>query len=126
MDSDDEWVEPEMHPLWEYPAYPRSKVHTLMTFDLTSPIPSTPIKVGGVMELTHPPLTGNSCGSGGGGVGGEGGGGGRRCNGVVLWMDYQLTDQFTTTTGLVKVGTYAHRCEQHTGEVSCDPVLYLV
>ena len=94
VNSDDEWVEPEMHPLWEYPTYPRSKVYTLMNFDLAAPVPSTPIRVGGVMELTHPPLPSGN----GGGRGREG-----RCNGVVLWMDYQLTDQITTTTGLTKV-----------------------
>jgi hypothetical protein len=93
VNSDDEWVEPEMHPLWEYPTYPRSKVYTLMNFDLAAPVPSTPIRVGGVMELTHPPLPSGN----GGGRGREG-----RCNGVVLWMDYQLTDQITTTTGLTK------------------------
>ena len=93
VNSDDEWVEPEMHPLWEYPAHPRSKVYTLMNFDLIALVPSTPIRVGGVMELTHPPLPSSS-------RGGEG-----RCNGVVLWMDYQLTDQITTTTGLMTVCT---------------------
>ena len=96
MNSDNEWVEPDVHSLWEYPAYPRSDVHTLMNFDLSSPVPSSPIRVGGAMELTHPPITEGESGSS---VGGG------RCNGVVLWMDYQLTDHHITTTGLVKVCT---------------------
>ena len=93
MTSDNEWVEPEMHPLWEYPSYPRSDTLKLMTFDLSCPVPSTLMRETGVMEIAHPPAIID---------GGQGEGGGR-CNGVVLWMDYQLTDQHTTTTGLVKV-----------------------
>ena len=88
-----------MHPLWEYPAYPRSDVIKLMTFNLSSPVPSTPIRAVGTIDLTHPPSINASTSS-------EGGGGGdvsRRCNGVVMWMDYQLTDQHISTTGLVKV-----------------------
>ena len=102
MNSDDEWVEPEMHSLWEYPAYPRSEVVALMNFDLTTPVPITPMRGGGVIEVTH------QLGSNGGGRGGGGGGGGGRCNGVVLWMDYQLTDKIITTTGLIKVYTHTY------------------
>ena len=95
--SDDEWVEPETHPLWEYPAYPYSDVHTLMNFDLTSPVPSTTVRTGGTVELTGGRQTQE-----GDSEGGEGRGG-RRCNAVVLWMDYQLSEQHRSTTGLVKV-----------------------
>ena len=83
--TEDEWVEPEMHPLWEYPAYPRSEVHTLMNFDLTSHIPNTITRASGTMQLTS-----SSCQTG-------------RCNAVVMWMDYQLSEQYRSTTGLVKV-----------------------
>ena len=100
----DEWVEPEMHPLWEYPTYPRSEVHTLMTFNLASPIPSSPIMVGGTMELTRrSPLSNGSSRYCEGGQGGQGAVGSGRCNAVVLWMDYQLSEQHTSTTGLIKV-----------------------
>ena len=34
-----EGIEAEPHPLWEYPAYPRSEVVELMTFDLTVGVP---------------------------------------------------------------------------------------
>ena len=97
MASDDEWVEPETHPLWEYPAYPCSDVHTLMNFDLTSPVPSTAVRTGGMIDLTDGGRT-----QGGDREGGVGRGG-RRCNAVVLWMDYQLSEQHRSTTGLVKV-----------------------
>ena len=89
-----------MHPLWEYPAYPRSDVIKLMTFNLSSPVPSTPIRAVGTIDLTHPPINGSTNTSSEGGGGGDGS---RRCNGVVMWMDYQLTDQHISTTGLVKV-----------------------
>ena len=92
---EDEWVEPETHPLWEYPAYPCSEVHTLINFDLTSPVPSTTIRSCGMMELTGEKQAMDSKGGEEGGV--------RQCNAVVLWMDYQLSEQHRSTTGLVKV-----------------------
>ena len=92
MMSDDEWVEPETHPLWEYPAYPRSAVHTLMNFDLTSPVPSTTVRTSGTIDLISDQLSS------------DGGSKGRQCcNAVVVWMDYQLLEQYRSTTGLVKV-----------------------
>lgn len=88
--TEDEWVEPETHPLWEYPAYPRSEVHTLMNFDLTSHVPNTITRASGTMQLTSDSNS-SSCQTE------------RRCNAVVLWMDYQLSEQYRSTTGLVKV-----------------------
>ena len=109
MTTDDEWVEPEPHPLWEYPAYPRSKVHELMNFDLAAPVPNKPIKVAGTIDLTSGArLSGERESNGVGGGGGRGGGGregGREesCNAVVMWLDYQLSEQHVTTTGLIQV-----------------------
>ena len=110
MGSDDEWAEPEMHPLWEYPSYPCSDVHTLMTFDLTSPVPSALMRMSGTMELTHQQLSMDTRSNGGRNSEREGGrdgvDGGRRCNAVVFWMEYQLSDKHRSTTGLTKVKNY--------------------
>ena len=107
MTADDEWVEPEPHPLWEYPAYPRSKVHELMNFDLAAPVPNKPIKVAGTVDLVSGArlsgeMESNGVGGGGGGGGREGGREGS-CNAVVMWLDYQLSEQHVTTTGLIQV-----------------------
>ena len=76
-------MEPEPHPLWEYPSHARSDVCELMNFDLTCPVPeNTTQSVNGSMVLNTLNET---------------------CHGVVLWMDYQLTDEITSTTGLLKV-----------------------
>lgn len=73
----------EPHPLWEYPSYPRSDVHNLMSFDFAARIPSKSLLLdSGEIELT-----------------GQQG----PCHAVVLWMDYELTDTIRTTTGLKQV-----------------------
>ena len=54
-----------------------------MNFDLTCPVPeNTTLSVNGSMMLNTLNET---------------------CHGVVLWMDYQLTDEIASTTGLLKV-----------------------
>ena len=54
-----------------------------MNFDLTCSVPeNTTLSVNGSMVLNNLNKT---------------------CHGVVLWMDYQLTDDITSTTGLLKV-----------------------
>ena len=54
-----------------------------MNFDLTCPVPeNTTLSANGSMVLNTLNET---------------------CHGVVLWMDYQLTDEITSTTGLLKV-----------------------
>lgn len=75
-----EGVEAEPHPLWEYPSYPRSAVHRVMTFDFTQTIPSrSVVREKGEMFLEGP------------------------CHAVVLWMEYGLTGRLLTTTGLKTV-----------------------
>ena len=76
-------MEPEPHPLWEYPSHARSEVCELMNFDLSCPVPeNTTLSASGSMMLNDLSKT---------------------CHGVVLWMDYQLTDELVSTTGLLKV-----------------------
>ena len=90
VSAKEEWVEPEPHPLWEYPSYARSEARHLMTFDLSSSIPHTIMKSTGTMNLINESEK-------------PGGEEGCPCNAVVLWMDYQLSDNQVSTTGLVKV-----------------------
>lgn len=75
----DERVEP--HPLWEYPARAKSQPILLLTLDLTSTIPETPISAEGTVSLTTEGLV----------------------NGMALWADWHLTDQSqdVITTGPV-------------------------
>lgn len=69
--------------MWEYPSYPRSQVVTLMTFDLSTPIPEkAKLKESGEISLFADSSP---------------------CHGVVLWMEYSLTDDHVVSTGLVKV-----------------------
>ena len=69
--------------MWEYPSYACSDVSTLMTFDLYSDIPrNAKLRESGEIVLKQ-----NSA----------------PCHGVVLWMDYMLTDALTVSTGLLKV-----------------------
>ena len=76
--------------MWEYPSYPRSKMCTLMTFDLYSPIVDK-AKLRGNGEIV---LNQNSA----------------PCHGVVLWMDYMLTDKLSVSTGLLKVKHRTIKC----------------
>lgn len=58
-------------------------MHELINFDLSCPVPeNTTLSVSGSMMLNDFNKT---------------------CHGVVLWMDYQLTDELVSTTGLLKV-----------------------
>ena len=78
-----EGIEAEPHPLWEYPAYPRSEVTELLTFDLTVGVPEKAVlKNEGEIALND--LN-------------------KPCHGVALWMEYRLTDARTVSGGLVKV-----------------------
>lgn len=88
VSTTEEGVEPEPHPLWEYPAYARSEVTELMNFDLCSLVPEAmTLRATGVIPL-------NKLQS-------------KPCHGVVLWMDYQLSENTSASTGLIKV------CSQH-------------
>jgi hypothetical protein len=78
-----EGIEAEPHPLWEYPAYPRSEVTELLTFDLTVGVPEKAVlKNEGEIALND--LN-------------------KPCHGVSLWMEYRLTDTRTVSGGLIKV-----------------------
>ncbi|XP_075995508.1 protein arginine N-methyltransferase 7 [Genypterus blacodes] len=71
--------EAEPHPLWEYPCRALSHPTEVMTFDFTQCVPEQPISSQGLLPVLR---TG-------------------RCHGVVLWMEYHLTDDITVSGGLV-------------------------
>ena len=80
-----EGIEAEPHPLWEYPSYPRSDVHALLTFDFSKSVQDKDLlDVEGEMVLRER---------------------GGPCNGVVLWMEYALTKDVSVSTGLKRHGT---------------------
>ncbi|KAG7281546.1 hypothetical protein CRUP_007580, partial [Coryphaenoides rupestris] len=70
--------EAEPHPLWEYPCRTLTPPTLVMTFDFTQCVPEQPINAQGSL-----PFTRSGC-----------------CHGVALWMEYQLTDEVTISTGL--------------------------
>ena len=75
-----EGIEAEPHPLWEYPSYACSGVHTLMTFNFSESVQRKESwEEEGEMVLLQ----------------GDG-----LCNAVVLWMDYTLTKDVSVSTGL--------------------------
>lgn len=81
--------EAEPHPLWEYPCRALAKPCPVMTFDFTQCVPEQPINSQGTV-----PFTGRGC-----------------CHGVVLWMEYQLTDDITVSMGLTKPVNEEGACE---------------
>lgn len=88
LDFRESW-EAEPHPLWEYPCCALSKPRPVMTFDFTQCVPEQPINSQGTV-----PLTGRGC-----------------CHGVVLWMEYQLTEDITVSMGLTKPVDEEGSCE---------------
>ncbi|XP_055047703.2 protein arginine N-methyltransferase 7 [Misgurnus anguillicaudatus] len=88
LDFRESW-EAEPHPLWEYPCRALSKPRPVMTFDFTQCVPEQPINNQGTV-----PLTGRGC-----------------CHGVVLWMEYQLTEDITVSMGLTKPVDEEGSCE---------------
>ncbi|XP_063801426.1 protein arginine N-methyltransferase 7 isoform X2 [Pseudophryne corroboree] len=73
--------EAEPHPLWEYPCRALSDPTKVMTFDFRETVPTDDMKAEGSMNLVR---------SG-------------RCHGVVLWMEYKLTEDISVSTGLLRV-----------------------
>ncbi|MFT7816880.1 protein arginine N-methyltransferase 7 isoform X2 [Arapaima gigas] len=71
--------EAEPHSLWEYPCRVLTPPCTAMTFDFTQLVPKEPLNSKGTTLFVR---------SG-------------RCHGVVLWMEYHLTDDITVSTGLI-------------------------
>lgn len=88
LDFRESW-EAEPHPLWEYPCRALSKPRPVMTFDFTRCVPEQPINSQGTV-----PITGRGC-----------------CHGVVLWMEYQLTEDITVSMGLTKPVDEEGSCE---------------
>ncbi|XP_046536876.1 protein arginine N-methyltransferase 7 isoform X2 [Equus quagga] len=72
--------EAEPHPLWEYPCRGLSEPQQILTFDFRQPVPSQPVHAEGSIELRRP----------------------GKSHGVVLWMEYHLTQDSTVSTGLLK------------------------
>ncbi|XP_057186154.1 protein arginine N-methyltransferase 7 [Triplophysa rosa] len=88
LDFRESW-EAEPHPLWEYPCRALAKPRPVMTFDFTQCVPEQPINKQGTV-----PFTRRGC-----------------CHGVVLWMEYQLTDDITVSMGLTKPVNEEGACE---------------
>ncbi|KAF7650388.1 hypothetical protein LDENG_00126730 [Lucifuga dentata] len=71
--------EAEPQPLWEYPCRALSMSTAVMTFDFTQCVPQQPISSQGSLPFIRP----------------------GRCHGVVLWMEYHLTDDIAVSGGLI-------------------------
>ncbi|XP_068595159.1 protein arginine N-methyltransferase 7 [Brachionichthys hirsutus] len=81
--------EAEPHPLWEYPCRALTQSAAAMTFDFTQCVPENPVISEGSLPLTR--------------IG--------RCHGVVLWMEYQLTEDVSVSAGLVQPVGDQGECE---------------
>ncbi|XP_078400210.1 protein arginine N-methyltransferase 7 isoform X1 [Cetorhinus maximus] len=75
-----ECQEAEPHPLWEYPCRALSDPCQILSFDFRQEVPEQPVYCTGSMKLLR---------SG-------------TCHGVVLWMDYCLTNDISISTGLTR------------------------
>ncbi|XP_053304890.1 protein arginine N-methyltransferase 7 [Spea bombifrons] len=73
--------EAEPHPLWEYPCRALSDPTKVMTFDFRELVPTEEMSAEGSLNLVRS---------------GE-------CHGVVLWMEYQLAEDISVSTGLLRV-----------------------
>lgn len=70
----------EPHHVWEYPCRALTQDSTIMTFDFTRSVPAEKIKTEGDIKIL-------SSGT---------------LHGIVIWMEFHLTDDITVTTGLQK------------------------
>uniref|UniRef100_A0A4W3HFA4 Protein arginine N-methyltransferase n=1 Tax=Callorhinchus milii TaxID=7868 RepID=A0A4W3HFA4_CALMI len=80
--------ETEPQPLWEYPCRALSDPLRSLTFDFRREVPVESLRSEGSVPLLR---TGS-------------------CHGVVLWMDYQLTDDIAVSTGLTRPPTDTGDC----------------
>ncbi|XP_043937449.1 protein arginine N-methyltransferase 7 isoform X2 [Protopterus annectens] len=80
--------EAEPHPLWEYPCKALSEPKKVMTFDFQKTVPEKAIQTSGALTLIRP----------------------GKAHGVVLWMDYHLTDDITVSKGLLKLPSEKGEC----------------
>ncbi|XP_075045016.1 protein arginine N-methyltransferase 7 [Mixophyes fleayi] len=81
--------EAEPHPLWEYPCRALSDPTKVMTFDFRETVPTDDVKTEGSVNLVRPGM----------------------CHGVVLWMEYQLTEDISVSTGLLQVDDETGDCQ---------------
>ncbi|KAG7468482.1 hypothetical protein MATL_G00143210 [Megalops atlanticus] len=81
--------EAEPHPLWEYPCRALTQPCPVMTFDFRQCVPEQPISSQGSAPLVRR----------------------GRCHGVVLWMEYQLTDDIAVSMGLTRPVSEQGACE---------------
>ncbi|KAJ8398678.1 hypothetical protein AAFF_G00422060 [Aldrovandia affinis] len=81
--------EAEPHPLWEYPCRALTQPLPVMTFDFRQCVPDQPINSQGSSPLVRR----------------------GHCHGVVLWMEYQLTDDITMSMGLTRPVNEQGACE---------------
>uniref|UniRef100_A0A8C5QGZ0 Protein arginine N-methyltransferase n=1 Tax=Leptobrachium leishanense TaxID=445787 RepID=A0A8C5QGZ0_9ANUR len=81
--------EAEPHPLWEYPCRALSDPTKVMTFDFREPVPTEDMKSEGSFNLVR---SGES-------------------HGVVLWMEYQLTEDISLSTGLLCASEEVGECQ---------------
>lgn len=80
--------EAEPHALWEYPCRALSQPVKVLSFDFMETVPANDMKAEGSMSLVR---------SG-------------RCHGIVLWMEYQLTEDISVSTGLLEVSEEKGDC----------------
>ncbi|KAM4017805.1 protein arginine N-methyltransferase 7 isoform 2-T5 [Anomaloglossus baeobatrachus] len=81
--------EAEPHPLWEYPCRALSDPTKVITFDFQNKVPTEDMKAEGSLNLVRSGV----------------------CHGVVLWMSYQLTENISTSTGLLEVSDETGNCQ---------------
>ncbi|KAM4722372.1 protein arginine N-methyltransferase 7 isoform 2-T2 [Rhinophrynus dorsalis] len=81
--------EAEPHPLWEYPCRALSDPTKVMSFDFREPVTADEIRSEGSLNLVR---------SG-------------ACHGAALWMEYQLTEDISVSTGLIDVSEEMGNCE---------------
>ncbi|XP_038662871.1 protein arginine N-methyltransferase 7 isoform X1 [Scyliorhinus canicula] len=84
-----EYQEAEPHPLWEYPCRALSEPCQILSFDFRQEVPEQPVYCTGSMKLLR---------SG-------------TCHGVVLWMDYCLTNDICISTGLTSPHSNTGDCD---------------
>ena len=77
-----EYHEPEPHALWEYPNRLLTQPFKVMTFEFTDLVPESDINSKGSSEVEISESEHSTC------------------HGVVLWMQYDLDDSHTVSTGL--------------------------
>ncbi|XP_075433044.1 protein arginine N-methyltransferase 7 isoform X2 [Ascaphus truei] len=81
--------EAEPHAMWEYPCRALSDPTKVMTFDFRETVPAEEVSCEGSLHLVRPGW----------------------CQGAVLWMEYQLTEEISVSTGLLQVAEETGDCQ---------------